>query len=352
MKKVIALLFLCIYATFNYACSTFLLSKDGKHYFGRNYDWISGNGMVVVNARAVKKSSFNPEGGKGISWTSKYGSISFNQFGKEFPHGGMNEKGLVIELMWLDETKYPNEDTRTAMSELQWIQYQLDNCATVADVIATDKSIRINRNNAAPLHFLVADENGEAATIEFLNGKMVAHKGKDLPYPVLTNTVYQDAVQQLKNKPASQWTNFADNSVDRFATTCRMIQQFQQNNNSTDPVDYSFSILNKIAMGDYTKWSIVYDITSRQVHFVTNDNRQRKSFSLADFDFSCNKTPLVLPLESNASGSVFKHFAPLSFNQNKAVIERSVLESKTHVQLPASTIAGIANYYNQVQCTK
>lgn len=105
-------------------------------------------------------------------------------------------------------------------------------------------------------------------------------------------------------------------------------------------------------MGDYTKWSIVYDITGRQVHFVTNDNRQRKSFSLADVDFSCNKTPLVLPLESNASGSVFKHFAPLSFNQNKAVIERSVLESKTHVQLPASTIAGIANYYNQVQCTK
>lgn len=351
MKKFFALLFLTIYSTFSYACSTFLLSKDGKHYFGRNYDWVSGNGMVVINARAVKKTSFNPGGDKGISWTSKYGSISFNQFGKEFPHGGLNEKGLVVELMWLNETKYPNVDSRAAMSELQWIQYQLDNSATIDEVIATDKFIRINRNDAAPLHFLVADENGQAATIEFINGKMVAHKGKDLPYPVLTNTAYQDVVQKLKNKQASQWTSFGDNSVDRFATTCRMIKQFQQNSNSTDAIEYSFSILGKIAQGDYTKWSIVYDITGRQVHFVTNDNRQRKSFSLADFDFSCNKTPLALSLESNASGNVFRHFSPLSFGLNKAILERSVLESKTQVQIPASTIAGIANYYNQVQCT-
>jgi penicillin V acylase-like amidase (Ntn superfamily) len=350
MKKFIALLFFTIYATFSYACSTFLLSKNGRHFFGRNYDWISGNGMVVVNARSLQKSSFGPEGGKTISWISKYGSISFNQFGKEFPHGGMNEKGLVVELMWLNETKYPETDSRVALSELQWIQYQLDNCATIDEVIATDKVIRINRNEAAPLHFLVADEKGQAATIEFINGKMVVHKGKDLPYPVLTNTVYQDAVQRLKNKPASQWVNFGDNSVDRFATTCRMIQQFEQAANNADPVDYSFSILGAVAQGVYTKWSIVYDITGRQVHFFTNDNRQRKSFSLADFDFACNNAPLSLPIGSKVSGQVFKHFTPLSFNQNKTTIERSALESKTHVQVPASTIAGIADYFNRVQC--
>jgi choloylglycine hydrolase len=33
--------------------------------------------------------------GKTISWISKYGSITFNQYGREFPTGGMNEKGLV-----------------------------------------------------------------------------------------------------------------------------------------------------------------------------------------------------------------------------------------------------------------
>jgi choloylglycine hydrolase len=129
-----------------------------------------------------------------------------------------------------------------------------------------------------------------------------------------------------------------------------MIQQFEQAENNADPVDYSFSILGAVAQGDYTKWSIVYDITGRQVHFVTNDNRQRKSFSMADFDFACNNAPLSLPIGSKVSGQVFKHFTPLSFNQNKTTIERSALESKTHVQVPASTIAGIADYFNRVQC--
>jgi choloylglycine hydrolase len=26
-------------------------------------------------------------------WTSRYGSITFNQYGREFPSGGINEKG-------------------------------------------------------------------------------------------------------------------------------------------------------------------------------------------------------------------------------------------------------------------
>ncbi len=350
MKKITALFFAIIYSVFSFACSTFLLSKNGRHFFGRNYDWVSGNGMIVVNARNVQKRSFIPDGEKAVSWISKYGSVSFNQFGKEFPHGGMNEKGLVVELMWLDETKYPSADSRAAISELQWIQYQLDNCATIEEVIATDITIRITRNNAVPLHFLVADEKGQAATIEFINGKMVVHKGKDMLFPVLTNTVYQDAIQKLKNKQAGKLASFDDNSVDRFATACRMVQQFQQTNNSADPVDYAFSILGKVAQGDYTKWRIVYDITGRQVHFVTRDNQQRKSFSLIEFDFTCDKPPLALPLESNAGGQVFKHFSPLDYNLNKAIIEQSAQESRNQVQIPETTIAGIADYFNQVQC--
>ena len=96
------------------------------------------------------------------------------------------KKGLVVELMWLDETIYPKPDERPAIGVLQWIQYQLDNCATIEEVIATDKTVRIV-SKGTPLHYLVADAKGNAATIEFLNGKMVVHKGSELPMAVLTN---------------------------------------------------------------------------------------------------------------------------------------------------------------------
>ena len=132
----------------------------------------------VQISKGLSKTSMKTEDGETISWVSQYGSITFNQYGKEFPTGGMNEKGLVVELMWLDETKYPAADNRPAVGVLQWIQYQLDNCATIEDVIATDKKLRIASTGNPPLHYLVADANGRAATIEFLEGKMVIHQGQ------------------------------------------------------------------------------------------------------------------------------------------------------------------------------
>ena len=39
---------------------------------------------------------------------------------------GINEKGLMVSQMWLDETKYPPADTRPVIGILEWIQYNLD----------------------------------------------------------------------------------------------------------------------------------------------------------------------------------------------------------------------------------
>ena len=345
MKKFAALFLLTIYSSFSFACSTFLLSKNGQHVFGRNYDWVTGNGMIVVNAKGLKKSSFI-QSGKAASWISKYGSISFNQCGKEFPHGGMNEKGLVVELMWLQGTKYPANDNRAAMNELQWIQYQLDNCSTIDEVLATDKAIRIDRDNAAPLHYLIADANGNAATIEFLGGKMIVHRGKDLSYPVLTNTPYSEALQQTKSKKGG----YGDNSLDRFATACNMVQQFQSLNTKQNAVDYAFNILGKVSQRDYTKWSIVYDITGRQIHFTTSEQTGRKSISLKAFDFNCKDNGLYLNLNSPGAGTARNKLSPLNVSTNQKFIEQSAKESRSQINIPPQAIAGTANYFQGIKC--
>jgi penicillin V acylase-like amidase (Ntn superfamily) len=344
MKKWIGVFILTIYASFGFACSTFLLNKNGHYVFGRNYDWVSGNGAVMINYRSIQKTSFAPEGGKTISWVSKWGSMSFNQFGKEFPHGGMNEKGLVVELMWLTETSYPAADDRAALNELQWIQYQLDNSSTVEEVVATDKLIRISRQNAAPLHYLIADANGHAATIEFINGKMVTHAGKNLAYPVLTNTVYEDAVQQAKQNKVT------DNSVERFATACRLLQKFSQPSNKEKPVDAAFTILDKIAQGNYTKWRIVYDISNRSVYFITNDRNKRKELSFSNFDFACTGQTLYLNLNNGVSGNVHKKFSPLNFDQNKNIISQSARESKSQITITQQAVNAAAEYYKTITC--
>ena len=73
-----------------------------------------------------------------------------------------------------------------ALGVLEWIQYQLDTAEAVDDVLASDKRVRID--GRVPLHYLVSDRTGRAATIEFLHGRLVAHVGDALPVPVLTNS--------------------------------------------------------------------------------------------------------------------------------------------------------------------
>lgn len=346
MKKWFTLLLLFVITAPLFACSTFLLNKNGQLVFGRNYDWVSGNGIMLVNPAGLQKSSFVP-GNVVAGWTSLYGSISFNQFGKEFPHGGMNEKGLVVELMWLQGTSYPATDQRDAVNELQWIQYQLDNCASIEEVIATDKKIRIDRNNAAPLHYLIADASGKAATIEFLDGKMVVHQGSELRYPVLTNSTYASSLQQLD--PATRSKEYS-NSFDRFTKACNMLQQYQAGNSAVAPVDYAFTMLNKVSQANYTRWSIVYDITNKKIHFITQGNAQRRSISFADFDFKCTGTSLFIDINAPLQGDVHNNFDTLSTEKNISVVRQSAQESRTQVQIPEEFIAALGAYFSNIRC--
>ncbi|MDT8394701.1 MAG: linear amide C-N hydrolase [Bacteroidales bacterium] len=104
MKRLIISLILIGSFSIAQACTTFTIN-DGKGniVFGRNFDFPVGMGHIEVNYRGVHKTAFVRPPEVPVAWVSKYGSITFNQIGREFPYGGMNEAGLVVEQMWLQE---------------------------------------------------------------------------------------------------------------------------------------------------------------------------------------------------------------------------------------------------------
>lgn len=323
MKKLFALIVSVV--TFSVgntiACTTFFLEKNGQMAFGKNYDWMTGTGSVNTNLRGLVKSSLPLESGNVLKWVSKYGSTTFNQYGKEFPNGGMNEKGLVVEVMWLSESRYPAKDNRPGLSVLQWIQYQLDNCATVDEVIANDKIERIV-STGTPQHYLVADARGGVATIEFLDGKMIFHRNKDLPYPVLANSTYDESVDALKKNRAT------DNSLQRFSNACSMITQYKQAKTAKPLVDYSFDILNKVAQPGFTKWSIVYDITNKKIYFKTSNYEQQKLISFNDFNYDCTSVAKTYNMNQEGAGNISKRFVAYNNEANTKLLKKAFKESK------------------------
>jgi len=105
--------------------------------FGRNLDCFSGTGLIIVNPRNLEKAALIDPSEKPSKWVSKFGSITFNQIGRELPFGGINENGLVVEHMTLDNTVYPSKDNRYAIGAFQWIRFELDNYSTIEEVISS-----------------------------------------------------------------------------------------------------------------------------------------------------------------------------------------------------------------------
>ena len=345
------LLTVCFFGNSILACTTFCINKNGHIVFGRNYDWITGAGIVNTNQRGLFKTSMKTGDNATVSWISKYGSITFNQYGKEFPTGGMNENGLVVELMWLDGTVYPAADKRPAVGVLQWIQYQLDNAATTAAVIASDAQIRIGEKDT-PLHYLVADAAGNVASIEFLNGKMTVHKDESLPFPVLTNDTYASSVQAAKPLVGKANISIQNNSLDRFVKACSMVKKFNESTIDVPIADFAFSILDKVSQGSYTKWSIVYDISNKKIHFKTEDNTSIKTIDFAAFNFVCGQPAKMFNMNQDMKGEVSRNFTLPDKRIKRQVMDQAVTESSSRVGITTKEKEELLVFEDGISCSK
>jgi len=271
--------------------------------------------MLFVNPKHVRKRAF-VGAENAAKWTSKYGSVTFNQFGREMPFGGMNEAGLVVENMWLDGTIYPAADARPEINMSQWIQYQLDNCRTVAEVIATDKQVRLeNTPIRARIHYLVCDATGDAATIEFLDGKMRVHQGKDLPYRALANDPYALSEHHLRTNPAKGDLSNPrpqTGSLDRFCRAAARAQAFKPAKEPARDLAYAFATLDQVKQGNYTVWQMVYDVPARQIHFRTRSNPQIRRVDLKTLNFACNRPIQYADIHSPAAADGWMEFHDLA----------------------------------------
>ena len=291
---------------------------------------------------AVSKGRLNP-----ARWVSKYGSVTFNQYGRENPSGGMNEAGLVIELMWHAEAQYPKTDERPFVGTLEWIQYQLDNSRSVAEVITNSEKIRID--SEIPLHYLVSDKAGNTATIEFLNGKLLAHVGKNLTVPALTNDNYERSIKYAVATPFEKART--SSSLDRFVRAAHKTAEFErQPKTDREAVNYAFEILSNVAQPGSTQWSIVYDQKRGKIYFRTLQSPQIKMIDTAAFDYSCASAVKMFDVNSKESGEVTMKFADYTPSANRSLIERSFEGTDFLKRVPAHERDAAASYPESFPC--
>ena len=312
------------------ACTSVCLAKQGQLVAGQNLDWFIDDGLLVINKRNVKKRG--AWGEHPAEWVSKYASITPNFAGVGFPSRGMNEAGLVIGSMWLGETKYPERDGRPSISGDQWIQYELDTCATVAEVLATDKLVRIEDDY--PSHYLVSDASGECAVLEWFDGKLRAYRGDAVKVKAAVNSPYAECLAR------------GDDPTRRFAKVSHLLDTYT----GQDPVEYMFSIL-EATRHKTTQWSLVFDVKNLRVHYTTTRNPARRSVSLKDFDLSCASPVEILDINAPGEGDMRTRFKPYSYKEN-ARIARVMLDkwAARHGPISEQDITTTLNYCATIHC--
>jgi penicillin V acylase-like amidase (Ntn superfamily) len=334
-------------------CTTFCIKdRTGNIYFGKNFDFYTGLGQIHINQRHLHKTSLTTPREKPLDWVAIYGSITFNQNGREFPYGGINEAGLVIEQMMLESDKamYPRKDERFGLEELQWIQYQLDVAASVSEVIASGNRVRISDNSQAPIHFLVADAMGNTAVIENIAGRMVCHTGQDLVQAVSSNDTYDDSLEYyLKMDPQARENisnpNGRISTNDRFVRAAQMVRTFDSA--KSKPIDYAFKILNNVSQGG-TRWSIVYDLKNRAVLYRTSTNPKIRRLEMRLFDFSCSSRRLYIGIDQDLNTlSGFREYTPAA---NAELINRVWDQVEFLKAVPGEVRQAFIGYPQGVTC--
>jgi penicillin V acylase-like amidase (Ntn superfamily) len=172
------------------------LGPNGTVITARSMDW---NVEIGTNLWILPRGDHTGQAGaQSVEWTSKYGSVVATGYDIS-TKDGMNEKGLVANLLWVAESEYPAPDSsKPGLAVSLWAQYMLDNFATVSEAIdslRTEPFVLATANVPGPerlatLHLSLSDATGDSAIVEYIGGKQVIHHGRQ--YQVLTNSPTYD----------------------------------------------------------------------------------------------------------------------------------------------------------------
>jgi hypothetical protein len=311
---------------------------------GKGYDWSDERGLAVVNKRGVRKEALVLSPGDAPArWTSRFASLTFNQYGRELPNGGINAGGLVVEVLMLPESRFPRRDGRPAVTELGLVQYLLDLAATTAEAVARAREVRV-APAYANVHYLVCDAGGACAALEFVGGRLVVRTGDGMPVRALTNSTYAASLGAKRRTCGGGQR--ARGSLERFACLRSLGSALPRGG---DPVARMFDHLDGVRFPDSTQWQIVYEPRAGRVHFRTRSQRSVKTVALDAFAPECSRPAMTLDLLIDRGGDVAAAFVPYTEGANLALVRKTLAPMRR--SLPAGIEERVAAHPRAQACT-
>ncbi len=286
-------------------------SMDWKEEIDPNI-WIFPRGMVRDGS--VGKNS--------VKWTSQYGSVITSAWDIATTDG-INEKGLVANVLWLGESKYPKYDPQGSDKGIAislWAQYVLDNFATVKETVdELRKNTFVIVSDYIPgttkfttVHLSIADASGDNAVFEYIDGKLQIHH--DASYTVMTNSpVFEEQLainKYWQSIPGTIMLPGTNRAADRYVRASYYINAIPQTSDVTTSIASVFSVIRNCSVPfgissetepniSSTRWRSVADHKNLVYYFETAKTPNTFWVDLKKLDFSKNAPVKKLNVSKN-----------------------------------------------------
>lgn len=319
------------------------VAEDNQVFVGRTQDWTEkANSAFRVHPRGIERTGAVAE--NPLKWTSKYGSLVLSAYDSG-THEGVNEKGLSAHALYLaEEAAFGERDLRLeAIGIMQWVQYYLDNYATVAEAVEAQKTLAFQIEplilpNGYPtlVHVSLSDKSGDSAVIEYIGGK--ARVYHDKRFTVMTNEpTYDKQIENLK-----QYRTFGGDKPlpgertpsDRFVRAAYYVNGLPKPTSRAEGAAYMFSVIRNVSvpfgLGDpdrpnvaSTIFRTVQDLTGARYYFESTYAPNVVWIDYSKLDFSKGMPEMELRVEKkifSLNGDVTSQLEkaePFVFGMNK-----------------------------------
>lgn len=341
------------------ACTSFILeADDGAAVYGRTMEWgaFDLHSRLVVTPQGHEFVGQTPDGKPGLSWQARFGAVALDVIKKDIFADGINEKGLVIGVLWLpgfaEFQPYDPAQSEISMGSADLANYVLTQFATVGEVREGLRKVRVVPvpepaigGIAPPIHLFVADQTGKTIAVQYLGGELNVF---DNPLRVLTNAPSFDwhmtnlrnhinlsavslptkSIEELDFAPLGAGTGFLGMPGDftppsRFVRAVAFTQTARQTPDGPETVYEAFRILDNFnlavgsaegpgaspellkGMRSSTLWTTVADTKNLVYYYHTQHNRRVRMVDLKEIDFSPSKSGLRrYPLDKKKSQDI------------------------------------------------
>jgi choloylglycine hydrolase len=317
------------------ACTRILYETGtGTYITARSMDWVDPE---LTSDLWIFPQGLERNGGGSdneLTWTSRYGSV-ITAFYCTASADGMNEMGLVGNMQYLTEADFgdPAETGKPTISIGAWLQYFLDNFASVEEAVAamqdppfTIVSKPVENGFPALIHMSISDATGDSAIFEYLDGELVIHHGPE--YVVMTNSpIYSEQLALNAYWEAAGGENFLPgtaSATDRWVRASYYLRTMEKQEDRRLALATVFSLIRGVsapvssANGVETLWRTVADHDAKTYYFDSVISPSVFWIDLNNVDLTPGAPAMTLrvsgdrPLAGEVS-SQFEEAAPFEF---------------------------------------